>query len=64
MNRYIPLKPSKPNRVFMSMCMLIDMLHYIIIITYFVTRWLLQHVFLKLREGETIEIFNKTESEE
>jgi len=44
--------------------MLIDMLHYIILITSFVTRWLLQHVFLKLREGETIEIFNKTESEE
>lgn len=27
-------------------------------------RWHLQQVFLKLREGETIEIFNKTESEE
>lgn len=27
-------------------------------------RWLLQQVFLKLREGETIEIFNKAESEE
>ncbi|KAK7163667.1 hypothetical protein R3I93_007655 [Phoxinus phoxinus] len=27
-------------------------------------RWLLQQVFLKLREGEIIEIFNKTESEE
>ncbi|XP_051555080.1 cytochrome c oxidase assembly factor 1 homolog [Myxocyprinus asiaticus] len=27
-------------------------------------RWHLQHVFLKLRDGETIEIFNKTESKE
>ncbi|XP_051984588.1 cytochrome c oxidase assembly factor 1 homolog [Xyrauchen texanus] len=27
-------------------------------------RWQLQHVFLKLRDGETIEIFNKTESKE
>lgn len=39
-------------------------IYIIIILTSFVNRWHLRQVFLKLREGEIIEIFNETESEE